>query len=261
MYHDFQKVPLAKKPIHSPQKTILLLDVLFPSPQKAISLKPCSPGGIDSLLSIKKMSGSSQSQNSDIPTTTQENSVSSDENVSIKFHNPTHMNEYSLEIHSNAVENNAEDKFSGSEDRFSDMEFPKLSEVLPQYKESYSKIEEHWRIDDDKLLSKLAMDMKLDWKKISKKYCAMTSKKVTPQYLKLRYKQIKPQYTKKSQSLTQEDDCDIIRLFDQYGDDWEQISKNLSNMDPIKIRNRFYSQILKRKNFYEELTNIKLDLK
>eukprot|EP00330_Aristerostoma_sp_ATCC50986_P009837 CAMPEP_0114587114 /NCGR_PEP_ID=MMETSP0125-20121206/10157_1 /TAXON_ID=485358 ORGANISM="Aristerostoma sp., Strain ATCC 50986" /NCGR_SAMPLE_ID=MMETSP0125 /ASSEMBLY_ACC=CAM_ASM_000245 /LENGTH=156 /DNA_ID=CAMNT_0001782867 /DNA_START=200 /DNA_END=670 /DNA_ORIENTATION=+ len=106
------------------------------------------------------------------------------------------------------------------------------------------KIQESWKPEDDKTLYNVALFYKLDWKKIAKKFEKTTTKKVTPTFLRKRYQEIKPSYQHKDQHLSEEhDDKKGIKL---HGEDWEQISRMLDNMDPIKIRNRYFSQIVKK---------------
>eukprot|EP00330_Aristerostoma_sp_ATCC50986_P001923 CAMPEP_0114579592 /NCGR_PEP_ID=MMETSP0125-20121206/3928_1 /TAXON_ID=485358 ORGANISM="Aristerostoma sp., Strain ATCC 50986" /NCGR_SAMPLE_ID=MMETSP0125 /ASSEMBLY_ACC=CAM_ASM_000245 /LENGTH=111 /DNA_ID=CAMNT_0001770409 /DNA_START=459 /DNA_END=794 /DNA_ORIENTATION=+ len=104
---------------------------------------------------------------------------------------------------------------------------------------------EAWTVEDSQLLLKLALDYKLDWKKVGRKFKNL-GKNVTPAFLRCKYKQIKPQYAAKNETLNELHDSKLADLIGKYGEDWESISVEMGHMDPIKLRNRFFSQI-KRK--------------
>mmetsp|Transcript_36686 Transcript_36686/g.32886 ORF Transcript_36686/g.32886 Transcript_36686/m.32886 type:complete len:102 (+) Transcript_36686:576-881(+) len=79
-----------------------------------------------------------------------------------------------------------------------------------------------------------------------------TGRKSSPKFLSLKYKSIRPNYTKKYHTLDLDCDIKIFKLYEERGDDWSSISKEMDDMDPIKIRNRYYSHIFKRQNLIKE---------
>ena len=42
-------------------------------------------------------------------------------------------------------------------------------------------------------------------------------------------------------------DLKIYELFEEKGEDWCAISRMMGNMDPIKLRNRYYTHVFKKK--------------
>eukprot|EP00330_Aristerostoma_sp_ATCC50986_P006487 CAMPEP_0114577300 /NCGR_PEP_ID=MMETSP0125-20121206/1979_1 /TAXON_ID=485358 ORGANISM="Aristerostoma sp., Strain ATCC 50986" /NCGR_SAMPLE_ID=MMETSP0125 /ASSEMBLY_ACC=CAM_ASM_000245 /LENGTH=59 /DNA_ID=CAMNT_0001766511 /DNA_START=479 /DNA_END=658 /DNA_ORIENTATION=+ len=54
-------------------------------------------------------------------------------------------------------------------------------------------------------------------------------------------------YTGVYKRLTPKDDEKLEDLKEKYGDDWVKISDEMGGMDPIKARNRYYSQKIKKK--------------
>ena len=83
----------------------------------------------------------------------------------------------------------------------------------------------------------------MDWKKVSNKFAKTTGRSVTPNFLKSRYKQIKPDFEHDQRKLTEEDDQLIMNVVEEYGEDWEMIFQKITTIDPIKLRNRYYSKI------------------
>jgi len=64
-------------------------------------------------------------------------------------------------------------------------------------------MEQHWRKEHDNLLQSLAVSLKLQWKKIFKKFKADTGlKRITLAFLKERYKIMKIKYQKKFVQMT-----------------------------------------------------------
>lgn len=95
----------------------------------------------------------------------------------------------------------------------------------------------------------MAFDFKRDWKKIAKKFFERVGKKITASFLRLKYKETKPTYAPKPKFLNNQDDIIILKMVQKYDVDWKRISEEMDNMDPIKIRNRYYSYILKPRNY------------
>lgn len=123
---------------------------------------------------------------------------------------------------------------------------------VSRLQQGHQKLEENWSMEDTSVLMKIALDLKLDWKKVAKKFNALTNKKATPNFLKLKYKANKPEYTTKNKSFSLQDDLTILKMFLKHGANFDAISKEINDNDSIRIRNRFYSHI-KKKNVYEKL--------
>ena len=99
-----------------------------------------------------------------------------------------------------------------------------------------------WNEEDEKLLRKLAVQYKFDWKKVAKKFA---NKKYTPHFLKMRYKGYDEGPVPKRVKFTHEEDLMIAKYFDLYGVDWEKMVAHFPNRTAIMIKNRFYSYIRK----------------
>jgi len=99
-----------------------------------------------------------------------------------------------------------------------------------------------WCEEDEKLLRKLAVQYKFDWKKVAKKFA---NKKYTPHFLKMRYKGYDEGPVPKRVKFTHEEDLMIAKYFDIYGVDWEKMAIHFPNRTAIMIKNRFYSYIRK----------------
>ena len=117
-----------------------------------------------------------------------------------------------------------------------------------RFKGAYKVYEKKWTPEDDTLLATVSINLKLDWKKVTKKMAQLTGKKTSPKFLRQRYNTIKPQYSNKNVSLNINSDIKIYELFEEIGDDWISMSKLMGNMDPIKIRNRYYSHVFKKED-------------
>jgi len=94
---------------------------------------------------------------------------------------------------------------------------------------------------------KIAIQTTLDWKKIVKNFQKRSNQKITLAFLKKRYKAIKPAYKAQTVPLSSEDDQLIIKTIEKYGLEWKKIYEVLPKVDPVKIRNRYYSKIKKEK--------------
>lgn len=124
---------------------------------------------------------------------------------------------------------------------------------LSKINQSQQRIMRQWNETDDKLLLKLGVQYKNDWKKINQKFEQVQGKKVTPYFLKNRYREIsKPQGPTKKIKFNHEDDLKIVKIMVYYDLHWVKISKFFDNVDPISIKNRYYSSI-KKKELYDEL--------
>ena len=99
-----------------------------------------------------------------------------------------------------------------------------------------------WSEEDDKLLKKLVVQFKFDWKKITKKF---GNKKYTAHFLKMRYKGHDEGPVPKRVKFTHEEDILIAKCFDEYGVDWEKMVSHFPNRTAIMIKNRYYSHIRK----------------
>jgi len=99
-----------------------------------------------------------------------------------------------------------------------------------------------WCEDHEKLLRKLAVQYKFDWKKIAKKF---DNKKYTPHFLKMRYKGYDEGPVPKRVKFSHEEDVLIAKYFDEYGVDWDKMVSHFPNRTAIMLKNRYYSHIRK----------------
>jgi hypothetical protein len=106
-----------------------------------------------------------------------------------------------------------------------------------------------WCEEHEKLLRKLAVQYKFDWKKIAKKF---NNKKYTPHFLKMRYKGYDEGPVPKRVKFSHEEDVLIAKYFEEYGVDWEKMVSHFPNRTAIMLKNRFYSHIRKH-NLLESL--------
>jgi hypothetical protein len=106
-----------------------------------------------------------------------------------------------------------------------------------------------WCEEHEKLLRKLAVQYKFDWKKIAKKF---DNKKYTPHFLKMRYKGYDEGPVPKRVKFSHEEDVLIAKYFDEYGVDWDKMVSHFPNRTAIMLKNRFYSHIRKH-NMLESL--------
>jgi hypothetical protein len=153
------------------------------------------------------------------------------------------------------LSNPLEDAFDFQSDLFSDEKdfestqgspqtFSSPSEGMETSEKSYNARPDMkgWCEEDEKLLRKLAVQYKFDWKKIAKKF---TNKKYTPHFLKMRFKGNDEGPVPKRVKFTHEEDVMIAKYFDTYGVDWDKIVEHFPNRTAIMIKNRFYSYIRK----------------
>jgi hypothetical protein len=106
-----------------------------------------------------------------------------------------------------------------------------------------------WCEEHEKLLRKLAVQYKFDWKKIAKKF---NNKKYTPHFLKMRYKGYDEGPVPKRIKFSHEEDVLIAKYFDEYGVDWEKMVSHFPNRTAVMLKNRYYSHIRKH-NMLESL--------
>lgn len=99
-----------------------------------------------------------------------------------------------------------------------------------------------WCDEDEKLLRKLAVQYKFDWKKVSKKFA---NKKYTPHFLKMRYKGHDEGPVPKRVKFSHEEDVLIAKCFEEYGIDWDKMVIHFTNRTAIMLKNRYYSYIRK----------------
>lgn len=99
-----------------------------------------------------------------------------------------------------------------------------------------------WCEEDEKLLRKLAVQYKFDWKKVSKKFA---NKKYTPHFLKMRYKGHDEGPVPKRVKFSHEEDVLIAKCFEEYGIDWDKMVVHFTNRTGIMLKNRYYSYIRK----------------
>lgn len=103
-----------------------------------------------------------------------------------------------------------------------------------------------WCEEDDKLLRKLAVQYKYDWKKVAKKF---TNKKYTPHFLKMRFKGNDEGPVPKRVKFTHEEDILIAKYFDEYGVDWDRMVAHFPNRTAMMLKNRYYSFIRKQNKY------------
>jgi len=106
---------------------------------------------------------------------------------------------------------------------------------------------------DEELLLNLASKYKHDWKKVSKKIFKLHKKKLGPNLLRIRYKELAPDLTQKRVRFTHKEDLLIVKLYSQYGYDWEKIASEFESRTSIMVKNRFYH--IKKKNILQSLLN------
>jgi hypothetical protein len=106
---------------------------------------------------------------------------------------------------------------------------------------------------DEELLLTLASKYKHDWKKVSKKIFKLHKKKLGPNLLRIRYKELAPDLTQKRVRFTHKEDLLIVKLYSQYGYDWERIASEFESRTSIMVKNRFYH--IKKKNILQSLLN------
>jgi len=106
---------------------------------------------------------------------------------------------------------------------------------------------------DEELLLSLASKYKHDWKKVSKKIFKLHKKKLGPNLLRIRYKELAPDLTQKRVRFTHKEDLLIVKLYSQFGYDWEKIAAEFESRTSIMVKNRFYH--IKKKNILQSLLN------
>jgi hypothetical protein len=106
---------------------------------------------------------------------------------------------------------------------------------------------------DEELLLSLASKYKHDWKKVSKKIFKLHKKKLGPNLLRIRYKELAPDLTQKRVRFTHTEDLLIVKLYSQFGYDWEKIASEFESRTSIMVKNRFYH--IKKKNILQSLLN------
>lgn len=106
---------------------------------------------------------------------------------------------------------------------------------------------------DEELLLSLASKYKHDWKKVSKKIFKLHKKKLGPNLLRIRYKELAPDLTQKRVRFTHKEDLLIVKLYSQFGYDWEKIASEFESRTSIMVKNRFYH--IKKKNILQSLLN------
>lgn len=106
-----------------------------------------------------------------------------------------------------------------------------------------------WCEEDEKLLRKLAVQYKYDWKKVAKKF---SNKKYTPHFLKMRFKGHDEGPVPKRVKFTHEEDILIVKYFDEYGVDWEKMVAHFPNRTAMMLKNRYYS-FIRKQGKYETL--------
>lgn len=110
-----------------------------------------------------------------------------------------------------------------------------------------------WSEDDEKLLKKLAVQYKFDWKKIAKKF---DNKKYTPHFLKMRYKGHVEGPVPLRVKFTHDEDVLIAKYFNEYGVDWEKMVSHFPNRTPVMLKNRYYSHIRKNRKLEDLLKEL-----
>mmetsp|Transcript_136600 Transcript_136600/g.193183 ORF Transcript_136600/g.193183 Transcript_136600/m.193183 type:complete len:88 (+) Transcript_136600:105-368(+) len=83
----------------------------------------------------------------------------------------------------------------------------------------------NWTKEDDELLVRIALQHKLDWKKITAKFNKLTNSKVTQPFLVNRYREV--QNTDKDFEFTPERDAKILSCIEEYGLKWDKMAKEL----------------------------------
>mmetsp|Transcript_35268 Transcript_35268/g.31711 ORF Transcript_35268/g.31711 Transcript_35268/m.31711 type:complete len:205 (-) Transcript_35268:19-633(-) len=133
---------------------------------------------------------------------------------------------------------------------------PSLKKYVPpneKIKINEKTFENLWRPEYDEELIKLVPRYKNDWKKISKKIKNLYSIKTTPHFLRNYFMRItadKPKCPKIN--FNRKLDATIAYWVSQFGLVWTKIAEKMDISDPMKIKNRYYSQI-KKKEIYDEL--------
>jgi hypothetical protein len=129
-----------------------------------------------------------------------------------------------------------------------------IKKTIISQKKSYKKAPQG-KMDscDEELLLSLASKYKHDWKKVSKKIFKLHKKKLGPNLLRIRYKELAPDLTQKRVRFTHTEDLLIVKLYSQFGYDWEKIASEFESRTSIMVKNRFYH--IKKKNILQSLLN------
>jgi len=112
------------------------------------------------------------------------------------------------------------------------------------------RLHDKWKEEYDDLLKSVVIKYKADWKRIVRRMFTLTNLKVSLAFLKRRYRGITNQNTLlKRVKFSHQEDLIILNSMQLYGPDWQKISLHLPGRSSLMIKNRFYSQIRKNKNF------------
>ena len=107
----------------------------------------------------------------------------------------------------------------------------------------------------DEELIRLVPHYKNDWKKICKRIQNYFKVRVTPNFLRNRYRNLTVNDPKCPRLVfNTQMDLIIAQLVNKHGLNWNLIAKEMGILDPVKIKNRYYSQ-LKRKGLLSEIIN------
>jgi len=98
---------------------------------------------------------------------------------------------------------------------------------------------EKWNVANDSLLVKIALQYKLDWKRILTKIKKTASQVFTVHQLKTRYEMIKP-VDNLHTSYTRIEDVKLIENINRYGTNWAKVAGNMPGRDLFSVRNRYY---------------------
>ena len=105
----------------------------------------------------------------------------------------------------------------------------------------------NWTPEEDKLLLKVTVQYKNDWKKITRRLVSLTKKSLSLPFLKKRFYSLTEGLTVKGVKFSHFEDLIVAKYYHLYSTDWVKISSHLTNRTPMMVRNRFYSYIKKKK--------------
>lgn len=112
---------------------------------------------------------------------------------------------------------------------------------------------EGWTTADDTLLWTVGTKYNNDWKKVAKRLMILTGRtKLSPVFLRERYAKLKEEKAETREPFSLNEDLKLVELIQEFGCDWLKISALFGNRGPVKLKNRYYTHIL-RKNLLENL--------
>jgi len=135
---------------------------------------------------------------------------------------------------------------------------PSTNESEPRFDKrnqlkSESRQPDGWTTADDTLLWTVGTKYNNDWKKVAKRLMILTERsKLSPVFLRERYAKLKLEKAETREPFSLCEDLKLVGFIQEFGCDWLKISALFGNRGPVKLKNRYYTHIL-RKNLLENL--------